>query len=237
MDPAVAFAGTFHVADGVLHARGGVRRRVGRPGARDDPRRGLLPLADRPLDPRRCGLGAQHTLTYFGPAHAGLAVRRRTRRDQGHAVRAGDRRARRAPGRAARELRAHGRRRRPVHRGARSRRTSSTTWPCPAATSSTATWTGRGPPTAARLDTPAQQWGVQTDHAPVLLCGSGARRGGAVSGIGGHNAAQAVLAVALAPLPPSAARASCPCRCRAQLPSNGVPTNRSARNCIPAGKN
>lgn len=45
----------------------------------------------------------------------------------------------------------------------------------------------------ARLDTPAQQWGVQTDHAPVLLCGAGARRGGAVSGIGGHNAAHAVL--------------------------------------------
>jgi len=46
----------------------------------------------------------------------------------------------------------------------------------------------------ARLETPAQQWGVQTDHAPVLLCGAGARRGGAVSGIAGHNAAQALLA-------------------------------------------
>ncbi|NYD42667.1 FAD-dependent oxidoreductase [Nocardioides panaciterrulae] len=46
----------------------------------------------------------------------------------------------------------------------------------------------------ARLDTPAQQWGVQTESPSVLLCGSGARRGGAVSGIGGHNAAQAVLA-------------------------------------------
>jgi phytoene dehydrogenase-like protein len=46
----------------------------------------------------------------------------------------------------------------------------------------------------ARLDTAAQQWGVQTDHEPVLLCGAGARRGGGVSGIGGHNAAQAVLA-------------------------------------------
>ncbi|WP_396954390.1 phytoene desaturase family protein [Nocardioides pantholopis] len=46
----------------------------------------------------------------------------------------------------------------------------------------------------ARLDTPAQQWGVQTDLASVLVCGSGARRGGAVSGLGGHNAAQAVLA-------------------------------------------
>jgi phytoene dehydrogenase-like protein len=28
----------------------------------------------------------------------------------------------------------------------------------------------------------------------VLLCGSGAQRGGAVSGLGGHNAARAVLA-------------------------------------------
>jgi phytoene dehydrogenase-like protein len=47
-----------------------------------------------------------------------------------------------------------------------------------------------------RLDTPAQQWGVATDVANVFLCGAGARRGGAVSGIGGHNAAQAVLASA-----------------------------------------
>ena len=50
-------------------------------------------------------------------------------------------------------------------------------------------------PHRARLDTPAQQWGVQTDHPSVLICGSGARRGGAVSGLGGHNAAQAVLAL------------------------------------------
>ena len=45
------------------------------------------------------------------------------------------------------------------------------------------------------LDTPAQQWGVATEVASVLICGSGARRGGAVSGLGGHNAAQAVLAM------------------------------------------
>jgi phytoene dehydrogenase-like protein len=44
------------------------------------------------------------------------------------------------------------------------------------------------------LDTPARQWGVATDHERILLCGSAARRGGAVSGIGGHNAAMAVLA-------------------------------------------
>ena len=44
-------------------------------------------------------------------------------------------------------------------------------------------------PNRSRLETPGQQWGVQTGHDSVLLCGSGARRGGAVSGIGGHNAA------------------------------------------------
>ena len=49
-------------------------------------------------------------------------------------------------------------------------------------------------PARSRLETPAQQWGVQTHVDSVLLCGSGARRGGAVSGLGGHNAAHAVLA-------------------------------------------
>ncbi|SBS71500.1 NAD(P)/FAD-dependent oxidoreductase [uncultured Microbacterium sp.] len=43
------------------------------------------------------------------------------------------------------------------------------------------------------LDTPAQRWGVATSHERILVCGSGARRGGAVSGIGGHNAAMAAL--------------------------------------------
>ncbi len=38
------------------------------------------------------------------------------------------------------------------------------------------------------------RWGVETEHANVWLCGAGARRGGGVSGIPGHNAAQAVLA-------------------------------------------
>lgn len=48
-------------------------------------------------------------------------------------------------------------------------------------------------PPRARRETPAERWGVQTDADAVLLCGSGARRGGAVSGLGGHNAARAVL--------------------------------------------
>jgi phytoene dehydrogenase-like protein len=43
------------------------------------------------------------------------------------------------------------------------------------------------------LDTPARRWGVATTHDRILLCGSGSRRGGGVSGIGGHNAAMAVL--------------------------------------------
>jgi phytoene dehydrogenase-like protein len=37
-------------------------------------------------------------------------------------------------------------------------------------------------------------WGVETAYEKVLVCGAGARRGGGVSGIPGHNAAQAVLA-------------------------------------------
>ena len=37
-------------------------------------------------------------------------------------------------------------------------------------------------------------WGVETAHQRILLCGAGARRGGGVSGIPGHNAAMAVLA-------------------------------------------
>jgi phytoene dehydrogenase-like protein len=36
-------------------------------------------------------------------------------------------------------------------------------------------------------------WGVETEHPKVLLCGAGARRGGGVSGIPGHNAAMAIL--------------------------------------------
>ena len=39
----------------------------------------------------------------------------------------------------------------------------------------------------------AGQWGVETEHENVYLCGSSALRGGAVSGIPGHNAAMKVL--------------------------------------------
>jgi phytoene dehydrogenase-like protein len=39
----------------------------------------------------------------------------------------------------------------------------------------------------------AGRWGVETTHPRVLVCGAGARRGGGVSGIGGQNAAMAIL--------------------------------------------
>jgi phytoene dehydrogenase-like protein len=45
----------------------------------------------------------------------------------------------------------------------------------------------------APLATAAERWGVATEHPRILLCGSGSRRGGAVSGLGGHSAAMAVL--------------------------------------------
>jgi phytoene dehydrogenase-like protein len=41
----------------------------------------------------------------------------------------------------------------------------------------------------------AGQWGVETEYENVFLCGSSALRGGAVSGIPGHNAAKKVLSV------------------------------------------
>jgi phytoene dehydrogenase-like protein len=41
----------------------------------------------------------------------------------------------------------------------------------------------------------AGTWGVETEYENVFLCGSSAQRGGAVSGIPGHNAAKKVLEV------------------------------------------
>ena len=45
------------------------------------------------------------------------------------------------------------------------------------------------------LDSPAERWGVSTSDPRVVICGASARRGGAVSGIGGHNAAMAALEI------------------------------------------
>jgi phytoene dehydrogenase-like protein len=45
-----------------------------------------------------------------------------------------------------------------------------------------------------REDGDAPGWGVETDDPRIFICGAGAKRGGGVSGIPGHNAAMAVLA-------------------------------------------
>jgi phytoene dehydrogenase-like protein len=45
----------------------------------------------------------------------------------------------------------------------------------------------------AQSDADVGGWGVETTYENVWLCGAGARRGGGVSGIPGHNAARAVL--------------------------------------------
>ena len=47
----------------------------------------------------------------------------------------------------------------------------------------------------AERDEEAGTWGVETKYENVLICGSSARRGGAVSGIPGHNAAMQVLSL------------------------------------------
>jgi phytoene dehydrogenase-like protein len=59
-------------------------------------------------------------------------------------------------------------------------------------------WAGDGPGatsagTDERPDARPGGWGVETDVANLFVCGAGARRGGGVSGVGGHNAAMAVL--------------------------------------------
>jgi phytoene dehydrogenase-like protein len=44
-----------------------------------------------------------------------------------------------------------------------------------------------------REEEDAPGWGVETDDPRIFICGAGAKRGGGVSGIPGHNAAKAVL--------------------------------------------
>lgn len=45
------------------------------------------------------------------------------------------------------------------------------------------------------LDSPVARWGVDSGIEGIVCAGSGARRGGGVSGIGGHNAAMATLEI------------------------------------------
>ena len=192
VDPRVAFAGTLHVAEDYTQLRDGVRRRRGRPGA--DAWCRARSTATRSPTPRSSATRptGMHTLTYFGlhtPAalfeqdretHKAEAVARALAALDEHLVEpiascvATDAAGRpcieaKVPQDVEADLAMPGGH---IFHG-------DLDWP----------WASN----RARLETPAQQWGVQTDHASVLVCGSGARRGGAVSGLGGHNAAQAVL--------------------------------------------
>ena len=45
----------------------------------------------------------------------------------------------------------------------------------------------------AKVNNRDNRWGVETDDKQIFICGAGAIRGGGVSGIGGHNAAMAIL--------------------------------------------
>ena len=65
-------------------------------------------------------------------------------------------------------------------------------WPWAGSSRDADTMDGAGE--ADRPDAQPGAWGVETDVANLFVCGAGARRGGGVSGIGGHNAAMAVLA-------------------------------------------
>ena len=191
-DPAVAFAGTLHLAEDYTQLEQAYAAAAG--GAVPDPMPGEV-YCHSLSDPSILGdrAGSAHTLTYFG-LHTPAAL---FDADPG----ARDRR-RPARARLARRACSPSRSRTASPRDADGR-------PCLEAKIPQDVEKDLAMPgghifhgdlewpwatNRARLDTPAQQWGVQTEHDSVLLCGSGARRGGAVSGLGGHNAAQAVLA-------------------------------------------
>ncbi|WP_297627426.1 NAD(P)/FAD-dependent oxidoreductase [Nocardioides sp.] len=191
VDPEVAFAGTLHLAEDYTQLEAAYAAAVG--GAVPDPMPGEV-YCHSLSDPSILGdrAGSAHTLTYFGlHTPAGLfdadpgARETATRRALAslNAVLAEpieDCLATDAEGRPCLEAKIPQDIEKDLAMPGGHIFHGDLEWP----------WS----PNRARLDTPAQQWGVQTEHDTVLLCGSGARRGGAVSGLGGHNAAQAVLA-------------------------------------------
>ena len=190
-DPAVAFAGTLHLAEDYTQLEAAYAAAAG--GAVPDPMPGEV-YCHSLSDPSILGdrAGSAHTLTYFGlhtpaalfdadPGARDVAVRRALASlDAVLAEPIEDCLATDAEGRPCLEAKIPQDVERDLAMPGGHIFHGDLEWP----------WS----PNRARLETPAQQWGVQTEHAAVLLCGSGARRGGAVSGLGGHNAAQAVLA-------------------------------------------
>ncbi|WP_242494681.1 phytoene desaturase family protein [Nocardioides zhouii] len=190
-DPAVAFAGTLHLAEDYTQLERAYDAAVG--GAVPDPMPGEV-YCHSLSDPSILGdrAGSAHTLTYFGlhtpaglfdadPEARDVATRRALASlDAVLAEPIEDCIARDADGRLCIEAKIPQDVEKDLAMPGGHIFHGDLEWP----------WA----PNRSRLETPAQQWGVQTEHDVVLLCGSGARRGGAVSGLGGHNAAQAVLA-------------------------------------------
>ena len=193
VDPAAAFAGTFHINEGYAQLAGRVcrgRRRARCPTCRRA-RSTATRLSDR-IDPRaRAGRRRRADADAVRAAPAGPAVPRGQRgRARKEALAAHPAVAELGAGRADRGRAAA--RRRTGARASRSRTPvdleqdlglpggnifhRSLQWP----------W--------AEHDAEVGTWGVETAHERVLHRGAGARRGGGVSGIPGHNAAQAVLA-------------------------------------------
>ena len=190
-DPAVAFAGTLHLAEDYTQLEPAYAAAAG--GSVPDPMPGEV-YCHSLSDPSILGdrAGSAHTLTYFGlhtpaglfdddPEARDIATRRALASlDAVLAEPIEDCVARDADGRPCIEAKIPQDVEKDLAMPGGHIFHGDLEWP----------WA----PNRARLETPAQQWGVQTEHDAVLLCGSGARRGGAVSGLGGHNAAQAVLA-------------------------------------------
>ena len=112
VDPEVAFAGTLHLGAGLHPARGGVRRRLGRPVPVGPARRGPLPVTHR-----RLGLSRHPHADVHRQAHPGPAVRRRPVGLQGPRGRPRAGVDRRAPGRTDRGLPGPGRGRQTAPRG------------------------------------------------------------------------------------------------------------------------
>ncbi|WP_241005163.1 NAD(P)/FAD-dependent oxidoreductase [Nocardioides sp. zg-1228] len=191
VDPAVAFAGTLHLAEDYSLLEQGYAAAAG--GSVPDPLPGEV-YCHSLTDPSILGdrAGSAHTLTYFGlhtpdglfdadPGARDVAVQRALASiDAVLAEPLADCIATDADGRPCVEAKVPQDVEQDLAMPGGHIFHGDLEWP----------WA----PNRSRLDTPARQWGVQTEHDTVLLCGSGARRGGAVSGLGGHNAAQAVLA-------------------------------------------
>ena len=152
--------------------------------------RGVLPFAHRPVDPvGRSARGRSPHAHALRAAHPRPPLRRRARGACASA---------RSPRRSPRSTASSPSRWRSAccatataARASRhaARLISRTSCACRAGTSSTATLSWPFAEDEADVGT----WGVETELAPVLLCGAGARRGGGVSGIPGRNAAMAVL--------------------------------------------